>query len=80
MRRLIVSGGGVHNRTLMARLQALLPDSAIETSALYGIDPNFKEAIAFAVLADCYLQGEPVAYPGTTGVSGPVSLGKLCWE
>ncbi len=80
VRRLIVSGGGVHNRTLMARLQTLLPDTAIESSALYGIDPDFKEAIAFAVLADCYLQGEPVAYPGTTGVPKPVSLGKLCWE
>jgi len=77
--RLIVSGGGVHNRTLMARLQALLPNIPIESTAAYGIDPDFKEAIAFALLADCFLQGEPVAYPGTTGVSQPVRLGKLCW-
>jgi 1,6-anhydro-N-acetylmuramate kinase len=46
---------------------------------MYGIDPDFKEAIAFALLADCYLQGEAVAYPGTTGVAQPVRLGKLCW-
>lgn len=79
IKRLIVSGGGVHNRTLMARLQALLPEIPIESAAMYGIDPDFKEAIAFALLADCFLQGEPVVYPSTTGVSQPVSLGKLCW-
>ncbi len=79
VQRLIVSGGGVHNRTLMARLQSLLPAIPIESSAIYGIDPDFKEAIAFALLADCYLQGEAVAYPGTTGVAQPVRLGKLCW-
>jgi len=76
--RLIVSGGGIHNRTLTTRLQALL-HIPIESTAAYGIDPDFKEAIAFAVLADCFLQGEPVAYPGTTGVLHPVQLGKLCW-
>ena len=79
VQRLIVSGGGVHNRALMARLQSLLPAIPIESSAIYGIDPDFKEAIAFALLADCYLQGEAVAYPGTTGVAQPVRLGKLCW-
>ncbi len=79
VKRVIVSGGGVHNRTLMARLTALLPEVAIESVSNYGIDADFKEAIAFAVLADCFLQGEAVAYPGTTGVSQPVRLGKLCW-
>ena len=79
IQRLIVAGGGIHNQTLMARLQALLPELIIESTAAYGIDPDFKEAIAFALLADCFLQGEPVAYPGTTGVSKPVPLGKLCW-
>jgi anhydro-N-acetylmuramic acid kinase len=79
VQRLIVAGGGVHNRTLMARLQSLLPAIPIESSAMYGIDPDFKEAIAFALLADCYLQGEAVAYPGTTGAAQPVRLGKLCW-
>jgi anhydro-N-acetylmuramic acid kinase len=77
--RLVVSGGGLHNRTLMARLQSLLPHILIESSANHGIDPDFKEAIAFAVLADCFLLGEPVVYPSITGVSQPVRLGKLSW-
>jgi anhydro-N-acetylmuramic acid kinase len=77
VQRIIASGGGVHNRTLMARLQALLPDIIIESSAQHGIDPDFKEAVAFAVLADRFLQGLPATYPNTTGVRQPALAGKL---
>ncbi|MDM7460620.1 MAG: anhydro-N-acetylmuramic acid kinase, partial [bacterium] len=77
IRRVIVSGGGVHNPTLMARLQAHLPNVRIESSAQYGIDPDFKEALAFAVLADRFLQGLPATYPHTTGVQQPCLAGKL---
>lgn len=78
VQRVIVSGGGVHNQTLMNRLRALLPDIAWESSERYGIDPDFKEAIAFALLAGAYLQGLPASFPGTTGTSKPVVLGKWC--
>ena len=47
----IVSGGGVHNRQLMVRVEALLPKSRVTTTAEFGVDPDAKEAIAFAVLA-----------------------------
>lgn len=77
VQRIIASGGGVHNRTLMTHLQALLPDVIIESSAQHGIDPDFKEAIAFAVLADRFLQGLPATYPNTTGVRQPCLAGKL---
>ncbi len=77
IRRVIVSGGGVHNPALMARLQARLPDVSIVSSAQYGIDPDFKEAVAFAVLADRFLQGLPATYPNTTGASRPCLAGKL---
>ncbi len=79
LQKLIVSGGGVHNRFLLARLEAHLPfNLTLHSSAEFGIDPDYKEAIAFAVLADCYLLGEPVSFPSTTGASRPVRLGKLC--
>jgi Predicted molecular chaperone distantly related to HSP70-fold metalloproteases len=77
VRRVIVSGGGLHNRALMRRLAARLPDVALESSAAYGVDPDFKEAIAFAVLADRFLQGLPATYPSTTGVRRPTLAGKL---
>lgn len=75
--RIVISGGGVHNRTLLQRLQTHLPDVALESAAQYGIDPDFKEAIAFAVLADRFLQGLPATYPNTTGARQPVIAGKL---
>jgi anhydro-N-acetylmuramic acid kinase len=77
LRRIIVSGGGLHNRALMRRLAAHLPDLAFESSAAYGVDPDFKEAVAFAVLADRFLQGLPATYPSTTGVRRPTLAGKL---
>jgi len=77
IQRIIVSGGGVHNPVLMKRLQARLPDTAIEPSSRYGVDPDFKEAIAFAVLADRFLQGLPATYPNTTGARQPTLAGKL---
>lgn len=75
--RIVVSGGGVHNPTLIARLRAHLPQIALESSAQHGIDPDFKEAVAFAVLADRFLQGLPATYPHTTGTRLPVRAGKL---
>jgi anhydro-N-acetylmuramic acid kinase len=77
IRRIIVSGGGLHNHALMRRLTAHLPDIALESSAAYGVDPDFKEAVAFAVLADRFLQGLPATYPSTTGVRQPTLAGKL---
>lgn len=77
VQRIIVSGGGLHNPVLMGRLKAHLPNLAFESSAAYGIDPDFKEAIAFALLADRFLQGLPATYPNTTGVRHPTRAGKL---
>jgi anhydro-N-acetylmuramic acid kinase len=77
VRRIIVSGGGLHNRALIRRLTAHLPEIALESSAVYGVDPDFKEAVAFAVLADRFLQGLPATYPNTTGVRQPTLAGKL---
>ena len=48
---LIAAGGGVHNPYLMAHLASLMPEAAISTTADYGIHPDAKEAVAFAVLA-----------------------------
>jgi anhydro-N-acetylmuramic acid kinase len=77
VQRVIVSGGGLRNHALMRRLTARLPDIAFESSAAYGVDPDFKEAVAFAVLADRFLQGLPATYPSTTGVRQPTLAGKL---
>ncbi|MGH9445233.1 MAG: anhydro-N-acetylmuramic acid kinase, partial [Terriglobia bacterium] len=76
-RRLVVSGGGAHNRFLMERLAALLPEMEIAASDSHRVPVDAKEAIAFAVLADRTLQGLPGNLPTVTGARGPAVLGKL---
>ena len=74
---LIASGGGVHNRLLMSHLHGLLPHMRIATSADYGFDPDFKEAIAFALLAHETWRRRPSNMPGATGARRAVILGDL---
>ncbi len=72
----IASGGGVHNGWLMQRLKASLPESSVKMSAEFGIDPDAKEAIAFAVLAYESARRRPGNLPYATGARHPVVLGK----
>lgn len=75
--RVIVSGGGVHNEVLMRSLRERLPASPVVSSSDFGIDPDAKEAIAFAVFAGEFVAGRPANLPAVTGASRPTVLGKL---
>jgi anhydro-N-acetylmuramic acid kinase len=74
---LIISGGGVHNRQLMGQIAASLPQLRVTTSAEYGIDPDAKEAIAFAVMAHETWRGRPSNLPSATGAKRSVVLGSV---
>ena len=76
VREVIASGGGVHNRWLMRRLAGLLADINLRSSADYGIDPDAKEAIAFAVLAHEFARNRPGNLPSATGARRCVALGR----
>jgi anhydro-N-acetylmuramic acid kinase len=73
----LVSGGGAHNGTLMAALGTVLAPVPVRSLAEVGLDPDAKEAVAFAVLANETLFGRPGNVPGATGATGPRVLGKL---
>jgi anhydro-N-acetylmuramic acid kinase len=73
----IASGGGTHNRQLMGQLAAFLPDCRVTTTREFGVDPDAKEAIAFAILAWRTWRRKSGNLPGATGASKPVVLGKL---
>jgi anhydro-N-acetylmuramic acid kinase len=75
-REVIVSGGGVHNRWLMGRLRKKLKGLKVASSAEYGIDPDAKEAIAFAILAYESFGRSAANVPSATGARRPVLLGK----
>jgi anhydro-N-acetylmuramic acid kinase len=75
---LIVGGGGVHNRAIMAQLAAFLPGVRIATTAEFGVDPDAKEAVAFALMAHETWHERPSNLPSATGAAGPAVLGKIC--
>jgi anhydro-N-acetylmuramic acid kinase len=72
-----VSGGGALNPTLMRHLAELLAPIPVQSLAALGVDPEAKEAIAFAVLANQTLFGAAGNIPAVTGAAGPRVLGKL---
>jgi anhydro-N-acetylmuramic acid kinase len=74
---IIVAGGGIHNLTLMGQLSAFLPGVAITNSAMYGIDPDAKEAIAFALLAYETWHRRQGNVPTATGAHHAVVLGNI---
>ncbi len=74
--RLLVTGGGRHNRTMMRMLQQRLnmPVGPVEA---VGWDGDMLEAQAFAYLAVRVLDGRPTSFPTTTGVPEPTVGGRV---
>ncbi len=75
--RLYVSGGGVHNQTLIQRLSEVLVNTVVEPVDNSGISGDAKEAIAFAILANESLHGQAGNLPSATGASVRKILGKF---
>src|SRR5690606_9660766 len=75
--RLVVSGGGVRNPVLMRQLAERFAPVPVETTAAFGLDPDAKEAVLFAVLAHEWANGVPTSLPAVTGAARPALLGKL---
>ena len=81
--RVIVSGGGFRNRAMMSELERLFAPCPVvglgEAGAggAPGMDPDAKEAVAFAILADRAVAGAPGNVPAATGASRAVVLGKF---
>ncbi len=73
----IVSGGGVHNPALMRMLRAELADMDVVSSGELGLDPDAKEAIAFAILAHEAWNQRPNNLPSATGAHHAAVLGKI---
>lgn len=74
---ILVSGGGVHNLTLMSHLRRLFTKEKVVPLGELGMDPDVKEAVIFAVLANETVHGVPNNVPGATGARWPTVLGKI---
>ncbi|WP_130931016.1 anhydro-N-acetylmuramic acid kinase [Pseudomonas sp. Sample_24] len=73
----LVCGGGAHNATLMSRLASVLPKAKVSSTSTYGVDPDWVEAMAFAWLAHCCLEGIAANRPSVTGARGLRVLGAI---
>lgn len=74
--RLLVTGGGRHNATLMAGLADHLR-TTVEPVEAAGLNGDMLEAQAFAFLAVRVSRGLPTSGPTTTGVPALVGGGKI---
>lgn len=70
-----VCGGGAYNIMLMQRLEALLSQDTVASTAVLGVDPQWIEAMAFAWLAQQTINHRPGNLCEVTGAKREVILG-----
>lgn len=75
---LIISGGGMHNMAVVQRLEHYFWPARVRPLSDLGIDPDAKEAICFAILANETIAEHPSNVTRVTGASRQVVLGKIC--
>jgi anhydro-N-acetylmuramic acid kinase len=74
----VLTGGGARNPTLASAIAAELAPLPVKCGAqALGMDPDAREAAAFAILAWAHLRGVPASLPAVTGARGPRVLGSL---
>jgi anhydro-N-acetylmuramic acid kinase len=75
----ILTGGGVKNRFLVSLIHSLFKDKGVAVSDIsaYGIPPQAKEAVSFAILGYQTLNRWPGNLPSATGAGRSVVLGKI---
>jgi anhydro-N-acetylmuramic acid kinase len=73
----VVTGGGGRNPELVRRLRQALGSVPVLTGDTLGLDPDAKEAVAFAALAWAHVNSIPGNIPEATGAQGPRVLGSF---
>ena len=73
----VVGGGGVRNRAIMAHLATVFAPVPVTTFDAIGWDSKSFEAVAFALMAYQAVTGQWGNIPSVTGASHPVILGTI---
>lgn len=72
----VVTGGGARNPHLVRRIREEVAEVPVRAGAdALGMDPDAREAAAFAVLAWAHLEGVPGTVPAATGARAARVLG-----
>lgn len=77
--KIFCSGGGMHNPLLMQHLKKELPGFTFETTSRLDIDPDAKEAVLFAILANECVAGNPETFGKGSKALPAISMGKICF-
>src|SRR5690606_15691647 len=72
-----ISGGGIHNPLLLTHLKIELKNAVFHTTERLEINPDAKEAILFAILANETLAGDHIDFGNREGIPS-VCMGKIC--
>ena len=72
-----LSGGGIHNPFLVGRVMDALPACKFDTTQSLGINPDAKEAVLFAVLANEAVAGKEKVFEGNRCGIPAMSMGKI---
>lgn len=71
------SGGGMHNPLLMQHIKQLLPNTFIHLTSDLGINPDAKEAVLFAILANECVAGGTVEFSKEVKGIPSTTMGKI---
>ena len=76
---IIVGGGGSYNATLLRFMKERFAPRgvAVRTQEDLGLSSDAKEAVAFALMADCCMRGKANTLPSVTGAEHPAVMGKI---
>ena len=76
---IVVGGGGSYNATLLRFMkERFAPHGvAVRTQEDLGLSSDAKEAVAFALMADCCMRGRANTLPSVTGAEHPAVMGKI---
>ena len=75
--RIIVSGGGMLNRTLLKNIRKGISETVVRKSDKYNLPHDALDALRVAVLASETLSGKPGNACHASGAERPVLLGRL---
>lgn len=76
---LVVGGGGSYNATLLGFLRTRFAPYGVQvrTQEDLGWSSDAKEAVAFALMADCCVREKPNVLPSVTGAKAAAIMGKI---
>jgi anhydro-N-acetylmuramic acid kinase len=77
LKEIFLMGGGSRNPALVGAIEEALFPIPVRAGDQLGMDPDAREAAAFAVLAWAHLRGIPANVPEATGSRGPRVLGSF---